>query len=199
MRYIALATTTSGVTASILPGERTAHSRFKILIDIDENTSCNISKESSLAGLIRDAKLIVWDEVSMAKRRMLEVFDLLLKYLMNANALFGRKVIVLRGDFRQTLPVVRYGKKKDFIGESLLYSSIWNELEKLKLFENMRTKTDPAFCDYLLRIGNGQERVNSADKIEIPDSLIIPYTTERESLDKLFAAIDIFKFGFVIF
>nr|XP_016474228.1 PREDICTED: uncharacterized protein LOC107796029 isoform X1 [Nicotiana tabacum]XP_016474229.1 PREDICTED: uncharacterized protein LOC107796029 isoform X1 [Nicotiana tabacum] len=112
MGYIALATTTSSVAASIFLGGRTTHSRFKIPIEIDENTSCNISKESSLAGLIRDAKLIVWDEVSMAKRRMLKVFDLLLKDLMNTNALFGGKVIVLGGDFRQTLPVVRYGKKK---------------------------------------------------------------------------------------
>nr|XP_016476288.1 PREDICTED: uncharacterized protein LOC107797882 [Nicotiana tabacum] len=172
----ALATTTSGVAASIFSGGRTAYSRFKIPIDIDENASCNISKESALAGLIRDAKLIVWDEVSMAKKRMLKVFDLLLKDLMDTNALFGGKVVVLGGDFRQTLLVVHYGKKEDFINESLLYSSIWNELEKLKLSENMRAKTDPAFCDYLLRIGNGQERVNSANKIEILDSLIIPYT-----------------------
>ncbi|XP_019225160.1 PREDICTED: uncharacterized protein LOC109206759 [Nicotiana attenuata] len=188
MGYIALATATSGVAASILPGGRTAHSRFKIPVDIDESANCNISKESALVGLIRDAKLIVWDEVSMAKKRMLEVFDLLLKDPMDINVLFGEKVVVLGGDFRQTLPVVRYGKKEDFINESLLYSSIWNELEKLKLSENMRAKTDPAFCDYLLRIGNGQERVNSANKIEIPDSLIIPYTTEKESLDKLFTA-----------
>ncbi|KAH0680026.1 hypothetical protein KY285_021034 [Solanum tuberosum] len=69
MGNIALATATSGVAASILPGGRTAHSRFKIPIDLDDNTSCNISKESSLAGLIRDAKLIVWDEVSMAKKK----------------------------------------------------------------------------------------------------------------------------------
>ncbi|XP_019245790.1 PREDICTED: ATP-dependent DNA helicase PIF1-like isoform X1 [Nicotiana attenuata] len=52
----------------------------------------------------------------------------------------------------------------------------------------MRAKTDAAFCDYLLRIGNGQEQVNSANKIEISDSLIIPCTTEKESLDKLFTA-----------
>nr|XP_016507200.1 PREDICTED: uncharacterized protein LOC107824908 [Nicotiana tabacum] len=188
MGYIALATTTSGVAASIFPGGRTAHSYFKIPIDIDENASCNISKESSLAGLIRDAKLIVWDEVSMAKKKMLEVFDLLLKDLMDTNALFGEKVVVFGGYFRQTLPVVRYGKKEDFISESLLYSNIWNQLEKLKLSENMRAKMDPAFCDYLLKIGNRQEQVNSANKIEISDSLIFSYTIEKESLDKLFTA-----------
>ncbi|XP_019228698.1 PREDICTED: ATP-dependent DNA helicase PIF4-like [Nicotiana attenuata] len=171
--YIALATATSGVAASILPGGRTARSRFKIPIDIDENFSCNISKQSSTASLIRDAKLIVWDEVSMAKKRMLDVFDLFLKDLMDTNILFGGKVVVFGGDFRQTLPVVRNGNKEDFISESLLYSTIWDELEKLQLSENMRAKTDPAFCDYLIRIGNGQESVNFNNKIELPDSMII--------------------------
>lgn len=50
----------------------------------------------------------------------------------------------------------------------------------------MRAKTDPAFCDCLLRIGNGQERITSANKIEIPNSFIVPFTTEKESLDNLF-------------
>ncbi|XP_019236500.1 PREDICTED: ATP-dependent DNA helicase PIF7-like [Nicotiana attenuata] len=164
--FIALATTSSGVAASILPGGRTAHSRFKIPIDIDQNYSCNISKQSSLAYLIRDAKLIVWDEVSMVKSKMIEVFDLLLKNIMGTHELFGGKVVVFGGDFRQTLPVVRNGKKEDFIRESLLYCNIWNRLEKLKLSENMRAKTDPAFCKYLMRIGNGTEKVNCLTKLK---------------------------------
>ncbi|XP_027120495.1 uncharacterized protein [Coffea arabica] len=57
--YIALVTATSGVAASILPGGRTAHSRFKIPINDDQNKYCNISKQSVLAQLIRDAKLII--------------------------------------------------------------------------------------------------------------------------------------------
>nr|XP_016494696.1 PREDICTED: uncharacterized protein LOC107813895 [Nicotiana tabacum] len=186
MGYIALATATSGVVASILPDGRIAHSHFKISINIDEHSSCNISKQSALAGLILDEKLIVWDEVSMANKRMLEVFDFLLKDLMNTNVLFGGKVVVLGGDFRQILPVVRNGKKEDFINESLLYSRIWYELEKLQLSENMRAKIDPPFCDYLMRIGNGYEQASSTNKIKFFDSLVIPFTTERESLDKLF-------------
>ncbi|XP_060183115.1 uncharacterized protein LOC132613077 [Lycium barbarum] len=104
--YIALATTTSGVAASILPVGRTAHSLFKIPINVDDTFSCNISKQSALACLIRDAKLTIWDEVSMAKKKMIEVFDLLLKGLMDTNIRFGGKVVVFGGDFRQTLPVV---------------------------------------------------------------------------------------------
>ncbi|XP_009589393.1 uncharacterized protein [Nicotiana tomentosiformis] len=184
--FVALATTTSGVAASILSGGRTTHSRFKIPINIDEIFSCNISKQSSLASLIRDAKLIVWDEVSMVKKNMIEALDSLLKDIMDTNVLFGGKIIVFGGDFRQTLPVVRSGKKEDFIRQSILNSEIWNELEKLRLSENMRAKTDPSFCEYLMRIGNGTEKRNADDKIEISTSFIVPYITEKESLDLLF-------------
>uniref|UniRef100_A0A1S3XGR0 ATP-dependent DNA helicase n=1 Tax=Nicotiana tabacum TaxID=4097 RepID=A0A1S3XGR0_TOBAC len=50
MGYIALATTTSGVAASILPGGRTAHSRFKIHIDIHEKPVATLAKKSHLQG-----------------------------------------------------------------------------------------------------------------------------------------------------
>ncbi|XP_070019675.1 uncharacterized protein [Nicotiana sylvestris] len=89
--FVALAITTSGVAASILPGGRTAHSRFKFPTEIDEQYSCNISKQSSLAALIHYAKLIVWDEVSMAKKKVIEALDVLLKDLMDTKALFGGK------------------------------------------------------------------------------------------------------------
>ncbi|XP_075082877.1 uncharacterized protein LOC107802781 isoform X1 [Nicotiana tabacum] len=112
--FIALATATSGVAASILPGGRTAHSRFKMPIDIDDNFRCNISKQSLLVCLIRDVKLIVWDEASMAKKNIIEALDTLLRDIMDVDTMFGGKVVVFGGDFRQTLPVVRNGKKKRF-------------------------------------------------------------------------------------
>ncbi|KAH0650144.1 hypothetical protein KY284_030056 [Solanum tuberosum] len=161
--FIALATATSGVAASVLPGGRTAHSRFKLPIDTRENCACNISKQSSLASLIRDAKLIVWDEVSMAKKKLIETFDSFLKDIMNTDTLFGGKVVVFGGDFRQTLPVIQNGKKEDFINESLLNSTIWDHLEKYQLVQNMCAKIDPTFCEYLLKIGSGKQSVNALD------------------------------------
>lgn len=65
---IALATATSGVAASLLPGGRTAHSRFKIPINRDDKFVCNIRKQSVEATLLRECKLILWDEASMANR-----------------------------------------------------------------------------------------------------------------------------------
>nr|XP_009781589.1 PREDICTED: uncharacterized protein LOC104230465 [Nicotiana sylvestris] len=122
----------------------------------------------------------------MAKKEMVEALDLLLRDLMETTMLFGGKVVVFSGDFRQTLPVVRGGQREDFVRESLLCSEIWHQLEKLQLSENMRAKTDPAFCEYLMRIGNGKENKNDKNKIEIPRPLIIPFTTEKDSLNHLF-------------
>jgi hypothetical protein len=52
MGLIAIATATSGIAASIMPGRRTAHSRFKIPINIQEDTMCNFAKQSGTAELL---------------------------------------------------------------------------------------------------------------------------------------------------
>ena len=43
-KKIAVATATSGVAASIMPGGRTAHSRFKIPLTIDNGAFCTFTK-----------------------------------------------------------------------------------------------------------------------------------------------------------
>ncbi|XP_019181597.1 PREDICTED: uncharacterized protein LOC109176597 [Ipomoea nil] len=156
--WIALATASSGIAASILPGGRTAHSRFKIPIDGDNRYVCNVSKQSAEAELLRHSKLILWDEASMANRRCVESLEVTLRDLMNSDDTFGGKVVVFGGDFRQTLPVIRGGKREDFIEASLVKSpSIWPKIQHLRLDENMRARSDPGFSDYLMRIGNGTE------------------------------------------
>ncbi|GJR89735.1 ATP-dependent DNA helicase PIF1 [Tanacetum coccineum] len=69
---IALATASSGVAANNMTGGRTAHSRFRIPINLTTNSICNIKKQSGLAKLLCQAKLIIWDEASMAKRQVVE-------------------------------------------------------------------------------------------------------------------------------
>jgi DNA replication protein DnaC len=44
MNLIAIATTTSSIAASIMLSGRTAHSRFKIPIKLDNNTVCSFTK-----------------------------------------------------------------------------------------------------------------------------------------------------------
>nr|GEX57523.1 hypothetical protein [Tanacetum cinerariifolium] len=70
---IALAIASSGAAANNMPGGRTAHSRFKIPINLENNSRCNIKKQSGTAKLLRASKLIILDESSMAKRQAVEV------------------------------------------------------------------------------------------------------------------------------
>jgi ATP-dependent DNA helicase PIF1 len=56
---ITVATATSGVAASILPGGRTAHSRFKIPLTIDGGVVCSFTKQSGTTKLLQKASLII--------------------------------------------------------------------------------------------------------------------------------------------
>lgn len=58
----------SGVVASLLPGGRTAHSRFKIPLETTGEISCSVSKQSALRILLKMSKLIIWDEAPMVNR-----------------------------------------------------------------------------------------------------------------------------------
>ena len=106
MGLIAIATATSGIAASIMPGGRTAHSRFKIPIKLCENSICNFTKQSGTTALLHTSSLIIWDEVAVTGRQVVETLDRSLQDVMGCNQPFGGKVIVFRGDFRQVLLVV---------------------------------------------------------------------------------------------
>ncbi|KAL3618734.1 hypothetical protein CASFOL_037396 [Castilleja foliolosa] len=103
---IVLAVAASGIASLLLPAGRTAHSRFKIPIDLTDQSTCHIKKGTHLAELLRQTLLIIWDEAPMSDRRCLECLDKTLKDITDdTNHPFGGKSVLLGGDFRQTLPV----------------------------------------------------------------------------------------------
>ncbi|XP_041001096.1 uncharacterized protein LOC121246852 [Juglans microcarpa x Juglans regia] len=182
---IALATVSSGVAASILPGRRTAHSRFKIPLNADKDSTCNVIKQGSLAKLLRLAKLIIWDEAPMSTKYSIEALDKMLRDINDIDLPFGGKVIVFGRDFRQVLPVIRKSTKEQQIDASLVSSYIWSILKKIKLTENMRARLDPNFSQYLIEVGNGNASITIDENIKIPEQMIIRYNNEVESLNSL--------------
>ena len=135
--HIVLATATSGITATLLPGGRTAHSRFKIPIDIEPSSLCSISKQSDIAKLIRQSTTIIWDEAPMAKRYAFEALDRILKDILQCDAPFGGKVMIMGEDFCQVLPVVQIGSKAQMIYASIVKSHLWSYTKVLHLCQNM--------------------------------------------------------------
>ncbi len=60
--HVAIKVSFSGITAILLEGGRTSHSIFKIPIAIGKDSMCSILVQSDSVKLLREAKLIVWDE-----------------------------------------------------------------------------------------------------------------------------------------
>ena len=104
---IVLCVGSTGLAAQNLEGGRTAHSRFKIPIPIFENSFCAIKAESSLAKLIKESRLIIWDEIFSVHRFNVECVERTLRDLMESEQPWGGKAVLLGGDSRQTLPVVK--------------------------------------------------------------------------------------------
>ena len=56
---IAIVVASSGIAAQLLPGARTAHSRFKIPLVLSSNTVCEIKLQMKEVELIQRADLIL--------------------------------------------------------------------------------------------------------------------------------------------
>lgn len=135
---IVLCVASSGIAALLLPGGRTAHSRFRIPIDLHKESVCNVPKDSQLAQLLRSTALIIWDEVPMQYRYCFEaVHRMLADVHSNTQAPFGGVPVILGGNFAQILPVVKRGTRADVVA-ACLRQSLWPSLRILSLRQNMR-------------------------------------------------------------
>ncbi|KAL6662326.1 hypothetical protein ACP70R_000185 [Stipagrostis hirtigluma subsp. patula] len=194
-RKIVLTVASSGVAALLLPGGRTAHSRFKIPIDIDDRTVCDVKRGSMLAELIIKTSLVIWDEALMTHRKCFETLDRTFRDLMSvenpgaSELVFGGKVIVLGGDLRQTLPVIEGGTRAEIVNASITNSPLWSYARVLSLNINMRMcspSLDPAlqseladFSRWVLDLGDGKlptHKVEGDDDdvwIDIPSDLLV--------------------------
>ncbi len=70
--HIALATASSGIAATLLKLETTAHSRFKLPIPPQSTSTCNLSPRDVHGRLLKAARILVWDEAPMSHRYLLE-------------------------------------------------------------------------------------------------------------------------------
>lgn len=177
---IALAVASSGIASTLLDGGRTAHSALKLPLNLNqtEAPTCNISKNSGMATILKTCKIIVWDECTMAHKKLLEALDRTLRDFRGNNQPMGGALILLAGDFRQTLPVIPRSMPADELNACLKASYLWNRVEKITLSTNMRVHLlqDPSaktFSKQLLDIGNGKIPINRAtNEISFPPKFL---------------------------
>jgi len=188
---IVLTVASSGIAALLIPGGRTAHSRFCIPLLINESSTCTIEPDSPLGKLIGKAKLIIWDEAPIMHRFCFEAVDRTFRDIMkevdekNKTIPFGGKVVVFGGDFRQILPVIPKANRQEVVHATLNSSHLWNYIEVLTLTKNMRLLNGASdvdiderrlFSEWVLGIGDGRiGEDNELDKtVIIPPDLLIP-------------------------
>ncbi|XP_072087202.1 uncharacterized protein [Arachis hypogaea] len=188
---IVLNVASSGIASLLLTNGRMAHSRFKIPLNITEDSVCNIKLGSSQAMLLLKAKLIIWDEAPMVSRYCYEALDKCLGDIMRCSPtyrkdlLFGGKVVVLGGDFRKILPVIPRGSRQDIVHSTVNSSYLWKFCQVLKLTKNMRlsvgtTASDQdeteQFGEWLLKVGDGLigDNMDGESEICLPGDIVIP-------------------------
>ncbi|XP_044591508.1 ATP-dependent DNA helicase PIF1-like [Cotesia glomerata] len=114
-KNIAIAVASSGIATTLIDGGKTDHSAFKLPLNLgySESPLCNISKQSDMAHVLRETKIIIWDECTMAHKNGIEALNRLLKDIRGCDRIMGGVIVLLAGDFRQTLPVVPRGTRAD--------------------------------------------------------------------------------------
>jgi hypothetical protein len=189
---IVLAVASSGVASLLLPGGRTAHSRFKIPCDLNSNNTCNIKKGTMLAALIKCSSLVIWDEAFMAHRMTFEALDRTFRDILSSESAdnkklpFGGKVIVLGGDARQILPVIEGGTRAQMVDAAITNSYLWHYITVLYLTQNMRLSSSVqdreavnSFSKWILAVGEGKipamARENETEKtwIRLPHEILL--------------------------
>ena len=94
---IALAVASSGIAATLLEGGKTAHATFKLPMNLihSDTPMCNISKQSNMAKVLQDCKLIVWDESTMAHKGAFEALSRTLKDIRGNDGVMGESLYCL--------------------------------------------------------------------------------------------------------
>ena len=169
----ALAMATTGIAANLLELGRTFHSRMKAPLTPLEDSTLAISGQSNLAQLIRMSRLLLIDESTMLDRYMLEALDRTLRDILDMpDMVFGGKILILAGDFRQCLPVVPGATRAGTVAHCINQSPLWTHFKVLRLTQNMRVHASgdynlERFDSWTLTLGNGD--VELAD---IPEDMV---------------------------
>ncbi|XP_026459694.1 uncharacterized protein LOC113360399 [Papaver somniferum] len=190
-----LLSTFTGIESLLLPGGRTAHSRFKIPLKPNETSSCNVIMQDDLAMLLKKTNLIIWDEAPMVHRHAFEAVNKTMIDIMSTDGdvtntpPFGGKTVVLGGDFTKILPVVTKGSREQIVDASISRSPLWEKFKIFELTRNMRLSNSDAnpveqqkireFSKWVLDIGDGKipaTAINESEEkiwIQILDDLLI--------------------------
>ncbi|GJW04382.1 ATP-dependent DNA helicase PIF1-like protein [Tanacetum coccineum] len=160
------------IASLLLPGGRTAHSRFVIPLELMENSTC----------------------APMTQKYAFEALDKTLMDILGfkcpekRNKIFGGVTVLLGGDFRQILLVIPKGKRNEIVQACINKSELWKSCKVYTLSRSMRVNEYSStgeidtrkqqFNKWVLDVGDGNLPAKKKDEdeetwIEIPEEFII--------------------------
>ena len=101
------------------------------LLDESEPAQCDFSSNVDRLNLLREARVIIWDEMVSNHRALYEA-------AYNALEGFKGKILICMGDFRQIMPVIKQAERQEVYASCISSSHLWYEFKVLRLTINMR-------------------------------------------------------------
>lgn len=151
-------TATTGVAALNIGGT-TVHSWAGIGLGDDDGTDLldKVANNKKATNRIKGAKLLIIDEVSMAKADLIEKIDIVCQFIRNSGAPFGGLQVVFVGDFLQLPPVFNQMEEEKFAFDSEAWASA--NIKTVHLNEIVRQHDEPEFAKFLneVRIGAAKD------------------------------------------
>ena len=181
----------SGIAASLLPKGQTAHSAFKLKLNMtDDDYASTLRMQSKQAQKLRELDFIIWDEISMVPKFALKAVDQLFRDLTGLDVPFGGKCVIVGGDFGQTLPVVKNGSRNDIVNTSVKKYEHWHLFTKFSLSINVRC-TDPEYNRFLHSLAAGElgtfsDQQNGEKEIPIDARFLFPGSDVNSFIDHFF-------------
>ena len=141
--------------------------------------------------MLRQCDLIIWDECTMAHKKLLEVLEKTLGDIRRSERPFGGIVSVLAGDFRQTLPVIQKATLLDSYNACSKRSPLWSNFRTLTLRTHMRVSLRGEagaqnFSDQLLKMGDGRPPFEPGSPIVFPQGFCLVVSNVQELIDRVY-------------
>lgn len=151
-------TATTGVAALNIGGT-TVHSWSGMGLADDNGMDLldKVSENKKAVNRIKNSKVLIIDEISMAKAELVDKLDIVCQYIRNKDKPFGGIQIVFVGDFMQLPPVFKGFEKETFAFESQAWGDA--KIKTIHLTEIVRQHDEPHFAKFLneVRFGNAKD------------------------------------------
>ena len=184
--------------ASFIPTKQEFHTHLNANFETQSTILRHLRMSNDKRSIIREAELLIIDEVSMLRADILDAIDHILKYIRRNQKSFGGLQVLFIGDMMQLPPIV---KDSEWDVLSKYYSNIFffnaKVLEKDKPvyieLDTIYRQSDKIFTDILNKIRynelteNDINYLNTFYKQHIPDNLseYITLTTHNARADSI--------------